>query len=332
MRTLLINLLVLAVGVIAAEALFGGWLTPDPMALLNLPHDTDIIYDVTLPDGRSWQAQYRRDHWGLRGPFDAVERIAVVTVGGSTTDQRLLPDGATWQDTLAAELQRRGIDAGIANAGIDGQSTVGHLRALEAWLPLIPGLKPRYVLAYVGINDLAVDDHDSYDSLLPPSDWRRQVSDRSALYRLFRTIRGMVRAERYGVSHGLQAEPAETWQPVETVPSDPVRMAAYDRRLRAMITRIRQWGAEPILVTQPYRDFQVLDGMLLRRGEPPLDLIALNRQLLRSCAETATRCLDLAGEIRFQPGDFYDPLHNTPDGAARIGRWLADRLAPLLAN
>lgn len=332
MRVLVINVLVLLVGAILAELLFGGWVRDDPLALLNVPRDVHIVYDVTLPDGRRWQADYRRDRWGLRGPFSAPEAVDLVTLGGSTTDQRLLPEGATWQDVLASELRRRGVAVEIANAGVDGQSTIGHLRSLDVWLPHVAGLRPRYVLAYVGINDVAVDGRDSYDSLLPPDTLWRKLTDHSALYRLYRTVRGIIRAERYGISHGLQVEPTEAWQPAPVVPDDPARIGAYDLRLQALIERIRQWGAEPILVTQPQRDWRVEDGVAYSRDGVSPDLAMLNRQLLRTCSATAVRCLDMAGELRFQAGDFYDPLHNTPQGAARIGAWLAERLAPLLAR
>ena len=49
------------------------------------------------------------------------------------------------------------------------------------------------------------------------------------------------------------------------------------------------------------------------------------------CAgEGLATCLDLAAELRFEPGDFYDYEHNTPQGARKIGQWLAGKLAGLV--
>lgn len=41
-------------------------------------------------------------------------------------------------------------------------------------------------------------------------------------------------------------------------------------------------------------------------------------------------CLDLATELHFADGDFYDFEHNTPQGAEKIGHWLAGKLVGLI--
>jgi len=62
---------------------------------------------------------------------------------GSTTDQRFIADGETWQDVLAAEYRSHGKTVSVVNAGIDGQSTYGHLKDFDWWFPHIPGLRAR---------------------------------------------------------------------------------------------------------------------------------------------------------------------------------------------
>ena len=39
--------------------------------------------------------------------------------------------------------------------------------------------------------------------------------------------------------------------------------------------------------------------------------------------------IDLAGELDFEDSDFYDSYHNTPQGAAKIGRYLYQKMAHL---
>jgi hypothetical protein len=48
------------------------------------------------------------------------------------------------------------------------------------------------------------------------------------------------------------------------------------------------------------------------------------------CRTWHITCLDLAAELRFTEGDFYDYEHNTPRGAEKIGRWLSGKLAGLV--
>ncbi len=55
-----------------------------------------------------------------------------------------------------------------------------------------------------------------------------------------------------------------------------------------------------------------------------------NAVTLAVCSELNLSCFDLAHDVAFAPGDFYDHVHNSPAGAEKIGRWLSDRLAPML--
>ncbi|TAN63607.1 MAG: SGNH/GDSL hydrolase family protein [Magnetospirillum sp.] len=327
LRTALINIAVLLCCLCAAELMFGGWVMRTPIEALSIPRDVAIHYDVAVPNGPEWHSVYRRDHWGLRGDYQKPSDIDLLTIGGSTTDQRLLSDANTWQAVMAREVENGGAALVVANAGVDGQSTIGHLKALETWLKGIPGLRPKIVLAYVGINDTAVQPDTDYDTMLPQNTWKRLITDRSALYRLWRTGRGMIAAERYSLAHDLQAEPDEQWSAASLAPTDEAALAAYAKRLRQLATGIREWGAVPVFVTQPARDIRMAGGIVLvRPAGPEPALHGFNRTTLAVCREMALTCLDLAGALQFQRGDFYDTLHYTPQGAARIGRWLGAAL------
>ena len=60
------------------------------------------------------------------------------------------------------------------------------------------------------------------------------------------------------------------------------------------------------------------------------ELSLYNAELLKFCAEVKAHCVDLAGELRFGPGDYYDSVHTTPQGSRKIGSFLAAKLAPLI--
>src|SRR2546426_8052686 len=67
---------------------------------------------------------------GFRGPDpprDWASRFTLLTVGGSTTECLFLSDGKTWSDQLARRLAAIRADTWVNNAGLDGQSTFGHL-------------------------------------------------------------------------------------------------------------------------------------------------------------------------------------------------------------
>jgi hypothetical protein len=49
-------------------------------------------------------------------------------------------------------LAQNGAGLTVANAGVDGQSTVGHIMNFKWWFPNIPRLAPDYILFYLGLN------------------------------------------------------------------------------------------------------------------------------------------------------------------------------------
>jgi hypothetical protein len=135
-------------------------------------------------------ATYTRDAWGLRGSAETLKEIDIVTVGGSTTDQRYLDDGTTWQSVAERELRAAGRPLVLTNAGVDGQSSVGHAFNFRYWFPLLHGLQPRIVLFYVGINDvLKGEDREDFDRSVDASSWRTK----SVLFQFYKVGRNLER-------------------------------------------------------------------------------------------------------------------------------------------
>lgn len=339
LRIVAVNLALLLAVVVVAELLFGTWFSTNPLDQLGLPRDSRATVDAsTLYDGgRAFL--YQRDHWGLRGAGIDPAQITILTVGGSTTNQLYLPEAATWQAELERAFAEQGRAVTVANAGVDGQSTVGHLKALAEWFPHIPGLRPRFVLAYVGLNDIHITG--SWIDDLKHPDPIRQMQQKSAVVRLWRQMAGMVKARRAKLNHQRVDYDSVAWTDQPNVPnwrSDRTNSADYRQRLIAMAERIHAMGAVPIFVTQPRGDYRVEGGKVLGivttdglNGVDQYRLLAEYNQVTREvCRDQGLLCLDLAREVTFDKGDFYDYLHTTPSGAAKIGRWLHGKLAGLV--
>lgn len=337
---LAINLGLLLVLALAAELTFGTWFSKDPLDQLGLVRNAAVTISAgsLYPDGRDFT--YRRDRWGFRGAGTDPAQVTVLTVGGSTTNQLYLPDDSTWQAAMERELRAKGRDAVVANAGIDGQSTIGHLRAMQDWFPHVPGLKPRFILFYVGINDVHADGG-AVDALQHASrvKWVRQ---HSALWQAGTKVVGLFTARRARLNHQRVDFAKAEWtdKPVhpDWHPEGQRSLAAYQDRLRLLAQASHAMGAVPVFVTQTRADFRVVDGrvqgMVEDDGLNGVDhyrrLSAFNRATREVCADEGLLCLDLAREVTFEAGDFYDYLHNTPSGADKIGRWLATKLAGLV--
>ena len=191
------NCAVLVACLIVVETLFGGWLSKSHYGFLNIPRNVDRVFDVGSLYSGGEAVRYRRDQHGLRGAYDRLDTIDVLTIGGSTTNQQYLDDDATWQAQLVRRFAAEGRSVEVVNAGIDGQSTIGHLVAFDKCFLAIPGLKPHYVLAYIGINDTAVKGREHYEAMEPRSRLRRLsrfLKNNSAFYNLYRILRGWLRA------------------------------------------------------------------------------------------------------------------------------------------
>ena len=348
-KIVLVNLMMLLVGIILLEIIFGGWLNPNRLNKLNLIKDVELTFDVgELYQTDNKQVRYKRDGYGLRGNYGAPAQIDILTVGGSTTDQRFITEGATWQDVMQREFAAHGKTVQVANAGVDGQSTYGHIKDFDWWFPYIPNLKARYFLFYVGINDFHKEQNNKYDDLYdrPSSAYgllKEKISERSVFYHWYRTLRGISEARSNRVGHR-----SVNFQKLEWVDTPKVtshlelmrpRLQAYEQRLKVLDERVRQLRSIPIYVTQPIRRCKSLNGKTVGVAETErfegieidgvdscIMMRMLNDKTMAFCHAVGGICLDLASELEFNDSDFYDFYHNAPRGAEKIGLYLYQKL------
>lgn len=354
LNTLAINALILAIGLIVVELIFGNWLHQNQLYKLNIPKGVTLSFDASgLYESAGEPVLYSRDENGLRGWYSSASEIDILTIGGSTTDQRFIAEGSTWQDVMASALSTAEKRISVVNAGLDGQSTYGHIKNFEWWFPNIPDLRPTYILCYIGVNDLFQDEANLYDKIgeLRAMDQVKEfIKTRSALYYLYRTLRGHLKAVFvHGVEHGRIDFSDRAWtdQPVadnyEALAAE--HLQKYTHRLEVLLSRIIELGAEPILVTQPSRQYRKTGGKVLGvkkvrsynnariNGVDFYHLLDLmNETTLQTARVHGVKSIDLESELTFTNDDFYDYYHNTPSGARKIGLFLADKMRPMLSQ
>lgn len=344
LKVVAVNLGLLLAVAVAAELIFGGWLGGPAYRTLNLPRNVARTFDVSTLYPGGGVIAYTRDEHGLRGRYADLSKIDVLTIGGSTTNQLYVDDAKTWDAVLARLFAEAGRSRTVVNAGVDGQSTRGHIRVFDRWFPLIPGLKARYVLAYVGINDAYVDstiDSDTLEAADPLRRLRHLFANHSVLYGVYDVARGMLRADRANLIHGGGRVERKTWvdwgpasTPPPTTPAKAADIAAYEKRLTELVGRIRAFGAEPILATQPTALFRVRDGRVWVPREPDgtlnptayANIAPFNAITRKVAAATGAILLDVAAEVDFDEADFYDWIHSSPSGTAKIGRFMFEKL------
>lgn len=339
-----INAALLLVVLLATELIFGWWLFGPKFGILHIPRNEIRHFDVTGLYPGGGVVRYVRDEYGLRGPYEDASRIDILTIGGSTTNERMLAEDLTWTGVLRARFAAEGAPRTVVNAAVEGQSTVGHLRNFELWFPLIPNLRPRVVVAYIGVNDMALEKAEYYDEMVS-RDLMRRVRyfflNNSAIYHLVRTLRGMQRARDAQLAHGGGFASGLEWveAPRQPIPETAAaafkdRLDAYAQRISLLAERIRGLGAVPVFVTQPRGDHRVRSGRIqipkIVDPDATLDtyiaITLFNRRLMDTCRALDAVCVDVAGDVIFGDGDFYDRVHTTPAGSRKIGDHLFSAL------
>lgn len=321
---------------------------------LRLP--ANQVYDIRA-DERSRSDQldahviHTKNSLGFRGPEppdDFADWLTLVAVGGSTTECFYLSDGRTWPERLGARLRTELRKVWVANAGLDGHSTFGHL--LVTRQALVP-LRPKVTLYLVGLNDMFADAPREFDRV-ERNPWAA-IADHSELAA---TLLNLYRWKRTRDIEDLGAMPkpvALRDRPLHPVPpavaerlwreQDP-RLAAFRDRLERLIALNREHGIEPVLITQPSllggvdprtgidtRPMQVelwekLDGALAWRL-----LERYNDVTQQVGRERGVLTVDLAHSLPKDSTFFYDFFHMTNKGADRVGAILHDALTPWLA-
>jgi hypothetical protein len=349
LKVVFVNVLLLFVGIVLLEMIFGGWLSANRLNKLNLIRDADLTYDVgDLYPADNKQIRYKRDSYGLRGNYGTPDQIDILTVGGSTTDQRFISEGATWQDVMQREFAAHGKTVRVANAGVDGQSTYGHIKDFDWWFPYIPNLKVRYFLFYIGNNDFHKEANNEYDDLYnrPTSTFGRlkePIKERSVFYQWYRTWQGISAARSSKVGHRSVNFQNQQWVEAPRVTNHRElierRLPGYEQRLKVLDERVRQLGGLPIYVTQPTRrckkvngktvgvaETETFEGIEIDGVDSCIMMQMLNNKTMEFCRKAGGICVDLATELELEDGDFYDFYHNTPRGAEKIGVYLYQKL------
>lgn len=343
-RILLFNAAVLCAGIVILELIFGNWLQENRLNRLNIIRDRTFTFELgSLYESPSKTTTYTRDRYGLRGNFREPGQIDILTVGGSTTDQRFITDGETWQDVLQRRFQDAGRTVVVANAGVDGQSTIGNIRDFDWWFPHVPGLKPKYVIFYVGLNDFYLVEGNGYDVLenapAVPS-LRQLLRARSAVYHALQTLYGVYLAEvKQGIGHRSIRFSEVTWTRTPLQASYEGILATslkeYGERLEALVAKTKELGATAIFVTQPSRRYRYRDGFLEGeeqatdyKGVPinGVDFFFIMRKFDEVMKTVSHRhhlmLIDLAQEKSWSDEDFYDTAHMTPKGTKKVGELL----------
>ena len=152
-KMILINIIVFVFFYLILETLTGTYIYSSKLKCNYILCNKNFVYQNTLYSPYQ-DIFYKKDEYGFRGRFKDINDIDIIVVGGSTTDERYMNTNDTWAEKLQNKLNiYNDYNIDIVNAGIDGQSTYGHIWNFKFWFNKIPNLKTKYIIFYIGLNE-----------------------------------------------------------------------------------------------------------------------------------------------------------------------------------
>ena len=276
---------------------------------------------------------YSRDKYGFRGRFKDFDKIDILTVGGSTTDERFLKLSDTWSEKLESKLNLNLNNIDVVNAGIDGQSTYGHIWNFEEWFAKLDNFKPKYSLFYIGINErLNLMHYDNHYGVEINMNLLRKIKyyikkNNGITYKLIHHIyKKFILNDKYivnsGVSHGKRVANYSLVNEEYSL-SKEYEIYLY-RNLKVIYEYSKKIGSEPIFITQ-----KTLLGKYENQKYLSIDKINnylhekyIAEIIINFCSLYKVKCLNLNNNLDFLEEDMYDLVHTTPSGSEKIAQYI----------
>lgn len=283
-------------------------------------------------NGLEKEVKYSTNSLGFRGPEAPDNREAatsILSVGGSTTECSLLSDDSTWTARLYTDLKKDFPGVWMNNAGLDGCSSYGHLILMRDY---IVKLKPDYVLFLVGINDLVKSSFNNEDGFLikRKEAWWRSLIKKSELITTLSNVVSALRSQKADVAHGFDPyayksndlNKLDSTKRKETEAVLGGLITDYISRIDKLTEICRSNGITPVFITQPkFDDSSAYSWKVMQR---------YNDALAEYCQKKGLYCIDLGNKLPKDVRYYYDQIHYTNAGAAKIAEILKPELIKIL--
>ena len=339
LKILLINILIFITLIFLVEIFFGYWFDKDNLGPYMREHRMKKNLYQLKTDEKNYNYTYKRNYYGFRGEELNLNEIKIILIGGSTADERYKPEEFTIVGLLNKKLRENDINFKIVNAGIEGQSTVGHISNFKFWFPKLKNFSPEYIIFYVGINDSLkniknINNYDSSDGwILNPSSsdsFNDNIKSRSIIYDYIRKIKHKYysgnEAKRiiYDMSYKkknkkyLNFEEKISFFNVEKIlKKNRDRISYYLNNIDKLALLSKELGSIPIFINQEASQENIQEKLLV-----------LNISLIKHCKKKNYNCIDLAKKIRPNKNYWWDGIHTTEYGSNDI----ANLIFPELKN
>lgn len=301
-------------------------------ALSNIVLNKDSLIEYK----ESGELLFRTDGNGYILPFggNIYADSIIFFVGGSTTECYRMPENKRFPYLVGQQLFEHGKNVCTVNAGISGNNS---LLSLNIILNKIAPAKPSRIVLMHAINDLNIYvKNESYWHVTNKYSNLRlnTVIDNNWLQRWLPTS--------YGLTQKIKSAQKENNQLLELNNLNQnltLKLTEdFKRNLNLFVLTCKQFGIEPILMTQA-RAFgknankKHLNGVagILRKGDGYFDqYISLFDSLNQTTRTVSTafniKLIDLDRELTGDTACFYDAIHYNKHGSERVAEIVSSKL------
>ena len=298
-------------------------------------------YNLTYTNNRLYEPyqeiHYKKDEFGFRGRTKEISDIDILVFGGSTTDERYLNLEDTWTEKLEYYLQKNNqYRVDVVNAGIDGQSTFGHIWNFDNWINKIENFNTKYIIFYIGIND---NSHSGFYDLDDETDLNLKqkiiflVKNNNAfLYEIFKIYL------KFKIKFNIDMNPGHQNLEFNKTNYELINLnkknlntefaSIYKKNLEKLINLTNKIGAKPIFITQRTMRWYEENGEIfnLKNTKSYESEVQRKNVILNFCEDNNIFCINIFDKFEMKEDDTYDGVHLNPKGANKVAKMIADEI------
>ena len=338
-----INFLVFLLSILIIEIFFGNWFSTHNFGPYMREHRLKKNPVYLTYNNKIHHFIYKRNYHGFRGESLDPSQIQAVIIGGSTTDERYKPEEFTITENLNTLLRKKDYNFKIINAGIEGQSTVGHIYNFNYWFPKLRDFSPKLYIFYVGINDRLKNEHISFDEDLdeegikkmgPSESHIDNLKSRSFFYDKMRILKqkyhlSVSNVMKYDFS--LKESEIKNYKYINYNKALVIhdvqylkykykeKVFNYLKRIEILNNYVTEQNATPVFINQVGYDGLSNDILFI-----------LNYALAEYCNKKNINYIDLAKKFDGKVEYFFDKVHTTRVGSSVIAQTIIDDLVKII--
>jgi len=318
------------------EILTGNLLYRNKLDCAYLMCNKKIIYNNPWGFYDKTKIIYERDKNGFRGKKNNLKNINILTVGGSTTDERFLKIEDSWSKKLEKKFSEIDKNFKIINAGMDGQSTVGHIWNFEQWFNKLENFKPRYIIFYIGLNEQLSNlnrsskydneynlNNYSYLNVIRHHLWQNH----GITYKLYDLVYKKL-FKNSDIIHGHKSKNRNFVLVKDEFSLNNIQKKYLINNLNKLTQLTYELNAIPIFITQKTIEWHIKDNLLYsvssfdQRGYEQ----QISEVIIEFCKNNNIKYIDINKNLNFDKSDTYDLMHTTPVGSEKIANFIFNNL------